>query len=268
MTAQASLPALGEQETQTRRPFGDAIEAAATITPAKASQPHERDHPAAGWLRSASGAMVSLTAMFGLTANASLIAGVSGGGASPHAIALTGLAGLVAGALSIAIGRYAAVSSHNELVRAQAHEAGMRLLFHPDAEEARLAKVFRSRGFGAELADSVAHQVSADPEQALAVQLREEFGTDHRHLPSAVTAAVVPLASFAAGALIPLLPYLLGFAFLPAALALAAVFACVGGALVARLTGRPVIRSVLRQVPLSAAAVVIIYLIGHVLGTV
>jgi VIT1/CCC1 family predicted Fe2+/Mn2+ transporter len=170
--------------------------------------------------------------------------------------------------LSIATGRYAAVSSHNELVRAQAHEAGMRLLLQPDAEEARLGMLLRSRGFGAELADSVAHQVSADPEQALAVHLREEFGTDHRDPPSPVTAAVAPLASFAAAALIPLLPYLLGFASLPAALALAAVFACGGGGLVARLTGRALIRSALRQLLSTVVVVVIIYVIGHFVGAV
>jgi VIT1/CCC1 family predicted Fe2+/Mn2+ transporter len=262
MTAQASPPALGEQEADTRRPFSDAIEASASITPAKASQPEQPGHLPARWLGPTSGAMV------GLTASASLIAGVSGGGASPHAIVLTGLAGLAAGALSIATARYAAVSSHNELVRAQAHEGGMRLLLQPDAEEARLGKLLRSRGFGAELADSVARQVSADPEQALAVHLREEFGTDHRHLPSPVTAAVAALASFAVGALTPLLPYLLGFAALPAALALAAVFACFGGGLVARLTGRPVMRSVLQQLLSTAVVVVIIYIIGHFVGAV
>jgi VIT1/CCC1 family predicted Fe2+/Mn2+ transporter len=262
MTAQASPPALGEQEADTRRPFSDAIEASASITPAKASQPEQPGHLPARWLGPTSGAMV------GLTASASLIAGVSGGGASPHAIVLTGLAGLAAGALSIATARYAAVSSHNELVRAQAHEAGIRLLLQPDAEEARLGKLLRSRGFGAELADSVARQVSADPEQALAVHLREEFGTDHRHLPSPVTAAVAALASFAVGALTPLLPYLLGFAALPAALALAAVFAYFGGGLVARLTGRPVMRSVLQQLLSTAVVVVIIYIIGHFVGAV
>jgi len=166
----------------------------------------------------------------------------------------------------MATGRYAAVSSHSELVRAQAHEAGMRLLFQPDAEEARLSKLLRSRGFGAELADSVVRQVSADPEQALAVHLREQFGTDHRHLSSPVTAAVAVLASFAAGALIPLLPYLLGFAVLSAALALAAVFTCAGSVFFARLTGRPVMSSVLQQLLSAAAVVAIIYLIGHVVG--
>jgi vacuolar iron transporter family protein len=260
MTAQASPPALGE-EAGTCRPFSDAIEAAASITPAKASQPEQPGPLPAGWLGPASGAMV------GLTASTSLIAGVSAGGASPHSIVLTGLAGLAAGALSMATGRYAAVSSYNEVVRAQAHEAGMRLLFQPDAEEARLSKLLLSHGFGAELADSVARQASADPEQALAVHLREEFGADHRHLSSPVTPAVAVLASFAAGALIPLSPYLLGFASLPAALALAAVFACVGGVFFARLTGRAVVRGVLQQLPLSAAVVVIIYLIGHVVGT-
>ena len=262
MTAQASPPALGEQIAGTRRPFGDAIEAAAANALAKADQREQRDHLPARWLQEVSGAM------FGLTANASLIAGVSGGGASPHGIVLAGLAGLAAGALSMAIGRYAAVSSRNELVRAQAHEAGMRLLLQPDAEEARLGKLLRSRGFGAELADSVAHQVSADPEQALTVHLREEFGTDHRDLPSPVNAAAGALASFAAGALLPLLPYLLGFAALPVALALAAVFACVGGGLVARITGRTMIRSVLWQLISTVIVVVIIYVIGHFVGAV
>jgi VIT1/CCC1 family predicted Fe2+/Mn2+ transporter len=262
MTAQASPPALGEQIAGTRRPFGDAIEAAAANALAKADQREQRDHLPARWLQEVSGAM------FGLTANASLIAGVSGGGASPHGIVLAGLAGLAAGGLSMAIGRYMAVSSHNELVRAQAHAAGMRLLLQPDVEEAQLGKLLRSRGFGAELADSVARQVSADPEQALAVHLRGEFGTDHRHLPSPLTTAASALASFAAGALMPLLPYLLGFAALPVALALAAVFACVGGVLVARITGRPLIGSVLRQLISTVIVVVIIYVIGHFVGAV
>jgi VIT1/CCC1 family predicted Fe2+/Mn2+ transporter len=204
--------------------------------------------------------------MFGLTVNASLIAGVSAGGAGSHATVLTGLAGLAAGALSMAIGRYAAVSSHNELVRAQAHEAGMRLLFQPDAEEARLGRLLRSRGFDAELADSVARQVSADPEQALAVHLREEFGTDHRDPPSPVTAAVAPLASFAAAALIPLLPYLLGFSSLAAAVILAAVAAFVGGGIVARVTARPFLRGAVRQLVLAAVAAALTYLIGSLVG--
>ena len=84
----------------------------------------------------------------------------------------------------------------------------------------------------------------------------------------AAAAGTASLLTFALGALIPLLPYLLGFASLPAALALAAVFACTGGALFARRTGRRVIRNVLRQLPLSAAVVVIIYVIGHFVGAV
>jgi vacuolar iron transporter family protein len=188
---------------------------------------------------------------------------VTGAGAGLHAIALAGPAGLAAGALTMATGRYAAVSAHNDLVRAQAREHGMQVLFHPDAAEAELAEVFRSRGFGADLADSVARQVSADPERALAVGLREDYGADHRHLPSPVTAAVAALASFAAGALIPLLPYLLGYASLTAALALAAIAACTGGVLIARLTSRPILRVGLKLLLPGAAAVGLVFLIGH-----
>lgn len=267
MTTQTAPPALAEPETQTHRPFDDALKAAgdsnADLTPGQASQRLQRENVPPGWLRPAASG-----ALHGLAANASLIAGVTGGGAGPHAIALTGLAGLAAGALTMATARYAAVSSHNDVVRAQAREHGMQVLFHPDAAEAELAEVFRSRGFGAELADSVARQVSADPERALAVRLREDYGADHRHLPSPVTAAVAALASFAAGALIPLLPYLLGYASLTAALALAAVAACTGAVLLARLTSRPVLRNLLRLMLPGAAAVGILYLIGHLAATV
>jgi len=201
--------------------------------------------------------------MAGLVANVSLIAGVAGDGMGSHAIVLTGIAGLTAGAFAMASGEFVAVSSHNEVVRTKARRRGLELLFHPEAEEQELAEMFHSRGFPAELADTVAKQVSADPEQALAIHLREEFGVDHRQLPSPLTAAATALATFAAGAVIPLLPYLLGYASLAAALTLAALAALVGGELVARRTGRPLRYDALRQPMLGTAAAGITYLIGH-----
>jgi vacuolar iron transporter family protein len=114
--------------------------------------------------------------------------------------ALAGVAGLwIAGALAMATGRYAAVSSQNELVRAQTRKQGLELLFYPGTAQTELAGLFRSRGFSDELADSLAQQVSADPEQALAVQVREWFGIDHGQLPAPVPVAAASLVTFAAG---------------------------------------------------------------------
>ena len=118
----------------------------------------------------------------------------------------------------------------------------------------------------ADLADQVAAQISANPEHALGVHVREELGVDHHDLPSPYTAAGASLVTFAVGALIPLLPYLLGLDNLAVALGLAAVAAFVGGGLVARLTDRPFLRGALRQLILGAVAAGITFLIGSAVG--
>jgi VIT1/CCC1 family predicted Fe2+/Mn2+ transporter len=204
--------------------------------------------------------------MDGLVTNVSLIAGVGGGGAPAHAIVLTGLAGLAAGAFSMASGEYVSVSSQNELVQAEVRKERHELEHHPESERKELAAMFRARGVDAGLADAVSRQLSAHPEQALVIHVREELGVDHRELPSPVTAAGASLAAFAVGALIPLLPYLLGFSLLPAALGLAALAAFTGGGLVARLTDRPFLHGALRQVAFGTVATGITYLIGLAVG--
>ena len=98
------------------------------------------------------------------------------------------------------------------------------------------------------------------------MHVREELGVDHRELPSPYTAAAASLVTFAVGALIPLLPYLLGLDSLALALGLAAVAAFVGGGLVARLTDRPFLRGALRQLALGAAAAGITFAIGSAVG--
>jgi len=121
------------------------------------------------------------------------------------------------------------------------------------------------------LAEEVARQISAHPEEALAVHVREELGVDYEELPSPYTAAGASLATFAVGALIPLLPYLLaphiasGTA-MALALGLSGLAAFVGGGLVARLTDRPFFRGALRQLILGALAAGITYLIGSAVG--
>jgi VIT1/CCC1 family predicted Fe2+/Mn2+ transporter len=166
----------------------------------------------------------------------------------------------------MATGEYVSVSSQNELVEAEVRKERHELEVHPDAEREELAAMLQHRGIDADLARQVAKQISTSPEEALGMHVREELGIDPNELPSPVTAAGASLATFAVGALIPLLPYLLGYNSLWIALALSAVAAFVGGGLVARLTDRPFLRGALRQLVLGAVAAGITYLIGHAVG--
>jgi VIT1/CCC1 family predicted Fe2+/Mn2+ transporter len=221
---------------------------------------HHRD-VSGGWLRPA-----VFGAMDGLVTNVSLIAGVGGGGGSAHTIILTGLAGLAAGACSMAAGEYVSVSSQNELIYAEVDKERFELENNAVAEQAELATMLRARGVSPATARQAAAEISAHPEKALAVHTLEELGVDHTELPSPVVAAGASLASFAVGALIPLLPYLAGFHVLAAALGLGAIAAVTGGGMVARLTGRPFWRGALRQLVLGACAAGITYLIGILVG--
>jgi VIT1/CCC1 family predicted Fe2+/Mn2+ transporter len=229
---------------------------------------HQHRDVSGGWLRPA-----VFGAMDGLVTNASLIAGVgggiagAGGGVGPsQTIILTGLAGLAAGAFSMATGEYVSVSSQNELVGAEVTKERFELEHNPEDERRELAAVFVQRGVDPETADRVARQVSAHPEEALRVHVREELGVDHHELPSPVTAAGVSLVTFAVGALIPLVPYLAGFGSLAAALTFAAVAAFAGGGLVSRITDRPFLRGAVRQLALAAVATGLTYAIGTLVG--
>jgi VIT1/CCC1 family predicted Fe2+/Mn2+ transporter len=222
---------------------------------------HQHRDVSGGWLRPA-----VFGSMDGLVTNVSLIAGVGGGGGSRHALILAGLAGLSAGAFSMAAGEFVSVSSQNELVAAEVRKEKFELENHPDAERRELAAVFRMRGVDADLAEEVARQVSRHPDEALRVHVREELGVDHKELPSPVTAAGASLVTFALGALIPLLPYLAGFSSLGAALIVAAVAAFIGGGLVSRITDRPFLRGALRQLLLAGVAAGLTYGIGSLVG--
>ena len=240
-----------------------------TVSVATDAQGEEHGHQhrdvSGGWLRPA-----VFGAMDGLVTNVSLIAGVGGGGGSHQFIVLTGLAGLAAGAFSMATGEFVSVSSQNELVEAEVRKEAHQLKHNPESERQELAATFRMRGVDAELADEVARQISAHPDDALAVHVREELGVAHDELPSPVIAAGASLVTFAAGAIIPLIPYLAGVSSaglaLGLALGLAALAAFIGGGLVARLTDRPFLRGAIRQLLLGAFAAGITYLIGTAVG--
>ncbi|MEV1021533.1 VIT1/CCC1 transporter family protein [Streptomyces sp. NPDC050264] len=215
-----------------------------------------------GWLRPA-----VFGAMDGLVSNFALMAGVAGGAVSQQTVIITGLSGLAAGAFSMAAGEYTSVASQRELVEAELDVERRELRKHPADEERELAELYVSRGVEPELATEVARQLSKDPEQALEIHAREELGIDPGDLPSPMVAAVSSFGSFALGALLPVLPYLLGAGDLwPAVvLALIGLFAC--GAVVARVTARSWWFSGLRQLALGGAAAGVTYLLGTLFGT-
>jgi vacuolar iron transporter family protein len=205
-------------------------------------------------------------AVDGLVTNASLIAGVGGGGVSAHAVILTGAASLVAGAFSMGFGEYISVTNQNELVQSEVSLERKMLARFPVAEEEELAGYFREYGADADTAARMAAAVSKDPDTALRVHTREELGVDPHELPSPVVAGVASLFAFSLGALVPLLPYLLGATVLWVSLLVTAVALTAGGTAVGRLTGRPMVRSGLRQLLFGAVAIGITYGIGSLIG--
>lgn len=215
-----------------------------------------------GWLRPA-----VFGAMDGLVSNLALMTGVAGGDVGQQTIVLSGLAGLAAGAFSMAAGEYTSVASQRDLVEAELNVERRELRKYPKDEEAELAALYESRGVETGLAREVARQLSKDPEQALEIHAREELGIDPGELPSPTVAAVSSFGSFAVGALLPVLPYLLGASSLwPAVLvALLGLFLC--GALVARVTARSWWYSGLRQLALGGAAAGVTYALGTFFGT-
>jgi vacuolar iron transporter family protein len=215
-----------------------------------------------GWLRPA-----VFGAMDGLVSNLALITGVAGGSVGHQTIVITGLAGLAAGAFSMAAGEYTSVASQRELVEAELEVERRELRRHPEDEEKELAALYEARGVDVELAREVARQLSRDPEQALEIHAREELGVDPGDLPSPAVAAWSSFGSFALGAVLPVLPYLFGATVLWPALILAlfGLFGC--GAVVAQVTARTWWYSGLRQLALGAAAAGVTYLLGNLFGT-
>lgn len=215
-----------------------------------------------GWLRPA---VFGITD--GLVSNTSLLAGVAGARVGAHAILLTGLAGLVGGAFSMAIGEFVSVASQAELTKAEIEIEKAELKRVPQAELAELAAVYVSRGVEPALAEEVARQLSVDPEQALRVHALEELGVDPDALPSPWTAAFSSLAAFALGAVLPLLPYLLGVDDFAVSLVLAGTSLFAAGAAVSRFTNRKAWYAGLRQLLLGAAAAGVTFLIGAAVGS-
>jgi len=238
--------------------------AAAGPPSALAGWSHGHRDVSGGWLRP-----TVFGAVDGLVTNASLIAGLGGGGVAAHTVVLTGAAALVAGAFSMGTGEYISVTNQNELVHAEVALERRMHAQYPEAEQDELAGYFRDYGADPETAARMAAAVSRDPGTALRVHTREELGIDPNELPSPLLAGVASLLAFSIGALVPLLPYLFGLVGSPAlaaTLAITAVALAAGGMTVGRLTGRPLVRSGLRQFALGAMAIAVTFGVGYLIG--
>ncbi|GAA3233686.1 VIT1/CCC1 transporter family protein [Actinocorallia longicatena] len=223
---------------------------------------HEHRDVNGGWLRPA-----VFGAMDGLVSNFALIAGVAGGQAGHKIVVLAGLAGLAAGAFSMAAGEYISVASQSELAEAEIEIERRELDRNPLAEREELAMLYEARGLSRELSEQVAEVLSRDPREALEIHSREELGVVPGELPSPVLAAVSSFLAFSVGATLPVLPYLLGADSLVPSAVLAVLGLFGAGALVSRVTARSWWFSGLRQLAFGAAAAAITYGVGALIGT-
>jgi VIT1/CCC1 family predicted Fe2+/Mn2+ transporter len=222
---------------------------------------HSHGDVSGGWLRAA-----TFGAMDGLVTNTALVAGVGGGGAAPRAIVLAGVASLVAGAISMALGEYTSVKTQNGQLDLEVEKERVELARNPAGELAELVQMLRDRGVDEGLAHRVALQLHRNPETALRLHVVAELGLNPEDKPSPRVAAVSSFLTFSVGAVIPLLPYLFGFSVLWAALICGGLGLLVAGALSSRFTPRPWWYAGARQLLFGAAAAGLTYLIGSAIG--
>lgn len=222
---------------------------------------HEHADVSGGWLRAA-----VFGAMDGLVTNIGIIAGVGGAGVGAQTVVLTGVAGLVAGAISMGLGEYASVRTANEQIEAEVAKERRELKRNPAAEARELADRWIERGIAPDIANQLADDLRGQPEEALRMHVREELGIDPDSKPSPWTAAASSFVCFSVGAFIPLLSYLLGSDSLWLALGVGGIGLFVVGALTARFTRRRWWASGLRQLLLGAAAAGATYLVGSLIG--
>jgi VIT1/CCC1 family predicted Fe2+/Mn2+ transporter/rubrerythrin len=207
----------------------------------------------------------------GLVSNAALVMGIAGAtSASGQSgfIVLAGVAGLLAGAFSMAAGEYVSMRSQTELLERQIELERAELEAMPEEEEAEIAAIYRARGFPDDEAKAIATRLMADPAIALETLVREELGLDPEELGSPWGAAISSFIAFAVGAFVPLLPFILltGFTALAVSIALTAVALFSVGAAVSLLTGKSAIYTGLRQLAIGAAAAAITYAVGSLIG--
>lgn len=206
----------------------------------------------------------------GLVSNLALVAGFAGASPGQGTIVLAGVAGLLAGAASMALGEWISVTASREAAEAQLRVEREELELAPEAEAEELALIYQAKGLPKADAERLAQTIIADPEHALSTLAREELGIVPEDLGSPWTAAVASFFLFALGAIIPVFPFFFGsgnwFVVAAALASGAGLFAL--GASITLLTGRAWLFGGSRQVALGLAAAVITYFVGGVIGGV
>jgi VIT1/CCC1 family predicted Fe2+/Mn2+ transporter len=206
----------------------------------------------------------------GLVSNASLVLGVAGAGAASGYVLLTGTAGMLAGALSMAAGEYVSVRSQREMYEYQIALEREEVAEYPEEEAEELALIYQARGVEIGQAREVSRALLANPEQALDVLSREELGLNPDDLGSPFGAALSSFLSFALGAAIPLIPFVATrntattTLVITAALTVLALFGI--GLVLSLFTGRDALKGALRMVLIGAGAGVVSFLVGRALG--
>lgn len=205
----------------------------------------------------------------GLLTNISLVLGVAGASTSGGAVRVAGVAGMLAGAFSMAAGELVSVKAHDELVQHEINVERTELADDPVGEQRELAAMYRARGVPASEADTVARILMATPEMALDTHVRLELGVDPDSAGSSRQAAVVSFLSFSLGAILPLLPWFVtaGLTAVLASVIIGAVAAVVLGGAIGFFSGQGVWRTAGRQLLAAAIAASVTYGVGHLLGS-
>lgn len=204
----------------------------------------------------------------GLVSNVGLILGVAGADPGPGVVRLAGLAGLIAGAISMAAGEYNSMRVQAELLERELEMERVELDRNPHYETVELSRIYESRGVAPDRALELAEHMMADPEVALETHAREELGIDPNDLGSPIGAAVSSFIAFSVGALAPLIPWFFGRgpAAVAASLVVAVVFAVGVGGAIARFTERPLWYAAGRQLIFTLVPAAITFAIGSAVG--
>jgi vacuolar iron transporter family protein len=205
----------------------------------------------------------------GLVSNTSLVMGFAGSGAGGRTVLFAGLAGLLAGAFSMAAGEYISMRSQREAYERELDLESEELREDPEAEAEELALIYRAKGLGADEAERIATAIMNDRETALDTMAREELGLDPDELGSPWSAAISSLTAFAAGAAVSVLPYVFGSGAIALIISITvagiALFAV--GAALGLLNGKGPLSSGTRQLLIGGSAALAVYAIGHLIGT-
>lgn len=228
--------------------------------------PHDVDHTHAnvtgGWLRAA-----TFGAMDGVVSNTALIAGVAAS-ADAHTVVLSGVAGLLAGAFSMALGEYTSVTTANEQIDSEVHVEKRAFRQNPEAEQAELTVMFQDMGLSGETAAKAAEELHQDEARAMKFHLVQELGVDPTDKPSPNVAAFSSFVMFAVGAIVPLIPYLLGHESLWLGLIFGGVGLLLAGGAAAYITKKSIWVGALRQLAFGLIAIAATYAVGDLIGSV